>query len=287
MAGTARRAVRRSILPERSPRRGNPTWTRPSSLTRYEFCGFHLTLVSHNLNIEMQHDVRAVARQFQIHGEFLERRALRQRPHQRHLLRRLRPGRHAGPLHLSAHQPQHLQKSGGAHGKHPARDGASWPAKLAGAAGRQPARADADSDARRAGCFIATRRATTGALISSSRRRGRTTPSESAAAGLSRRRRRLASSKNCWPTCPRRDCTTPSPISITRPNALPRWKRPSKPTPPTARSSPSRKLNLPCATRPLTGVLLDAEPAGARHAQRHQVQQRDARRRHGRGHLRD
>ena len=42
---------------------------------------------------------------------------------------------------------------------------------------------------------------------------------------------------------------------------------------------PSRKSSSPCATRPMTGVLLGGRPARARHAQRHQVQQRHARRR--------
>jgi hypothetical protein len=36
MVGTARRAVRSCFLPERSPRRGDSTLTRPPSLTRYD-----------------------------------------------------------------------------------------------------------------------------------------------------------------------------------------------------------------------------------------------------------
>jgi len=35
MVGAARRAVRGRVLPERSPRRGGPTLTRPPSLTHY------------------------------------------------------------------------------------------------------------------------------------------------------------------------------------------------------------------------------------------------------------
>ena len=53
MVGTARRAVRRWFLPERSPRRGDPTPTRPPSLTRYCILPFAFRPRSyHNLPVK-------------------------------------------------------------------------------------------------------------------------------------------------------------------------------------------------------------------------------------------
>jgi hypothetical protein len=88
--------------------------------------------------------------------------------------------------------------------------------------------------------------------------------------------RRSDNSRNCWPICPRRACTTRFPIFITRQNGSPRWKKRLKPMPPTARNWRNRKLNSP-APQSRHQHPAGRKPAGARHAQRHEVQQRDAR----------
>ena len=75
----------------------------------------------------------------------------------------------------------------------------------------------------------------------------------------SRRPAHSAAFSSSLPTCRRRACTTRSPIFTTRPNALPRWSRPSPPTLKGRAALARPEIDFALARQPIAGVLLDAD----------------------------
>ena len=192
-----------------------------------------------------------VARQFQIDGEFLERRTLWQRPYQRHLLRRLSTRAARRVRYILQRINHNIFKNPVALMENIQRVTAHLAAKVAGEpdVSRRvltliPARDGTRWHRGREGQLLA-------GLSFSSRRPAPTMPWNPP----SRPSRPPGPSgifKSCSPTCPRRGCTTPFPTFTTRPNALPRWNRPSPPMPANrAALAQGRKLNLPCAAEPI------------------------------------
>ena len=99
-----------------------------------------------------------------------------------------------------------------------------------------------------------------------------------------RRRRSSGSFRSCWPICPPRGCSTRSPTSTTRRNASPRLEQAIAADAANRAAAAKAEIEFALSRKPMASVLArsacERGNSRADDAQRHEVQQRDARQGH-------